>query len=74
MWRRADSTMPAALGPLYFASRSFSSEPALTPMRIGIRFSLARLTTSCTNALPPMLPGFSRSPSTPCSSAISASL
>ena len=28
--------MPSAVGPLYFCSRSFSSEPALTPMRMGI--------------------------------------
>src|SRR5206468_10774187 len=34
----------------------------------------ASVTPSCTNCLPPMLPGFSRRPSTPCSRAISASL
>ena len=74
MCRSADSTIPSAVGPPCFARRSFSSEPAFTPMRIGILRSLATATTSCTNGVPPMLPGFRRSPSTPCASAISASL
>ena len=65
MWRSADSTMPWAVGPPYLARRSFSSEPALTPMRMGMRRSFAALTTSMTICLPPMLPGLSRRPSTP---------
>src|SRR3990170_2100990 len=54
--------MPWAVGPPYVASRSFSREPPLTPIRIGIFRSLAAATTSMTICLPPMLPGLEPKP------------
>jgi hypothetical protein len=55
-------------------SRSFSSEPPLTPMRIGTFCACAARTTSTMRSCLPMLPGLSRSLSMPASSASSASL
>ena len=47
------------------SSKSFSKEPALTPIRIGIFCCLAKLTTFSTFSLFPMFPGFRRSAEIP---------
>ena len=53
--------------------KSFSSEPLLTPTRIGIFLSFATSTTACTRSLLPMLPGLILILSAPCSMAAIAS-
>ena len=70
--RIADSTMPRAVGSPSFSRMSISSDPLLTPIRIGTPFSVAFSTTARTRFSPPMLPGLMRSLSTPASSARSA--
>ena len=67
MWRSADSTSASGVGSPYFFCRSFSSEPALTPMRIEMPWSLADCTTACTRSSRPMLPGLMRRQSAPSS-------
>ncbi len=67
IWRMADSTRAAGVGSPYFFCRSFSSEPALTPMRIGMPLSRAAETTARTRSSRPMLPGLMRRQSTPSS-------
>ena len=61
------STIPSAVTPWYFSTRSFSKEPLLTPTRIGICRSLAASTTACTRSLFPIFPGLIRILSAPCS-------
>jgi len=58
----------------YFFSKSFSSDPPLTPMRIGTCCACAACTTSTIRSCLPMLPGLRRSLSMPASRARSASL
>ena len=67
MWRIADSTSASGVGSPYFFCRSFSSEPALTPMRIGMPWSRAASITARTRSSRPMLPGLMRRQSTPSS-------
>ncbi len=67
--RRALSVIAAAVGFPCFASRSRSSEPALTPILIGRPRSRAASTTALTRAALPMLPGLSLSFATPASAA-----
>ena len=66
------STMASALAPLYFFNISFSREPELTPIRIGILNSFAQSTTDFTFLLLPIFPGFILSPSAPALAAIIA--
>src|SRR5690606_37055847 len=64
----ADSTSASAVGRPYLASRRGSSEPALTPIRIGTPASAAALAISATlssNFL--MLPGLTRTAAQPAS-------
>src|SRR5690349_6462857 len=56
------------------SSRCFGSEPEFAPIRIGIPFALAALTTSATLSEPPMFPGLMRTAATPCSIAFKARL
>ena len=56
-WFSALSTIASGQGSPYFSSRSRSSEPAFTPMRIEQPWSRAAWTTSFTRAALPMLPG-----------------
>ncbi len=65
----ADSTSASGVGLPYFSSRSFSSEPALTPMRIGTPRALASRAISRTLSWYLMLPGLIRRPWMPASSA-----
>jgi len=65
MCRSAESTSASALGSPYFSWMSASSEPALTPMRIGTLWCLAAAMTSLTFFSPPMLPGLMRRQSAP---------
>src|SRR3990167_6163498 len=64
-WRNADSTRASGVGSPYFFCRSFSSEPALTPMRIEMPRSRAASTTALTRSARPILPGLMRRQSTP---------
>src|SRR6476620_7084198 len=64
----ADSTSAAGVALPYLASSRLSSEPAFTPIRIGVPASVAALAISATlssNAL--MLPGFTRTAAQPAS-------
>ena len=64
----ADSTRASGVAFPYFASRRGSSEPALTPIRMGMPASPAALATSFTrpsNSL--ILPGFTRTAAHPAS-------
>ena len=63
------STSAAAVGAPCLASRSFSSDPAFTPMRIGTLRALASRAISRTLSWYLMLPGLIRSPWIPASSA-----
>ena len=74
MWRSADSTIASGQGSPYLCCRSFSSEPALTPMRIGMPLSRAASITARTRSSRPMLPGLMRRQSTPVSATSSAIL
>ncbi len=65
---RADSASASGVALPYFWSRRRSSEPAFTPMRIGVPWSLAALAISLTwssNFL--MLPGLTRTAAQPAS-------
>ena len=73
MCRSALSTMPSAVGQPCFATMSSSSEPALTPMRMGTLRSRAAFTTSRTRSRAPMLPGLRRMQWMPAESAARAS-
>ena len=61
--RALDHRLGAGLA--IFSSRSRSSEPALTPMRIEQPWSLAALTTSLTRSALPILPGLMRRQAAP---------
>ena len=61
----ADSTSASGLGSPYFSSRCFSSEPALTPMRMDTLWSRAAWITSRTRSGLPMLPGLMRRQAAP---------
>ena len=66
--QRADSASASGVAFPYFASRRGSSEPALTPIRIGIPASPAAFATSFTlssNCL--IFPGFTRTAAHPAS-------
>ena len=66
----ADSTRASGVALPCFLSRRGSSEPALTPIRIGVPWSRAAAAISFTlssNCL--MLPGFTRTPAQPASMA-----
>ena len=66
----ADSTSASGVALPYFSRNRLSSEPALTPMRIGMPAAPAALATSPTrpsNSL--MLPGFTRTAAQPASMA-----
>ncbi len=68
----ADSTSASGVGLPYFSSRSFSSEPAFTPMRIGTPRALASRAIRRTLSWYLMLPGLIRRPWMPASSAAMA--
>ena len=68
-WARALSTIASGQGSPYFSSRSRSSEPALTPMRIEQPWSRAAWITSRTRSGEPMLPGLMRRQAAPASAA-----
>ena len=70
----ADSSIASPVGSVYLRWISFSKEPALTPMRIGILWCLAQATTSRTLASLPILPGLIRKQSAPASATASAIL
>ena len=62
----ADSTSASGVARPYFASSRLSSEPALTPIRIGVPVSLAALAISATwSSNARMLPGFTRTAAHP---------
>ena len=73
-WPMALSTSACAVTPPYLASRSFSSYPPLTPMRMGMPRSRQASATARTRSLLPMLPGLMRILSMPPSAHSSASL
>ena len=67
------ATMPSAVGCPPYSSKIYSGrDPALIPMRIGIFFSLAIVTTLMTFSLFPIFPGLIRSASIPDSIAVRA--
>src|SRR5262245_6041585 len=65
----ADSTSASGVGAPYRSSRSLSSEPAFTPIRIGTPRHLASRAITRTLSWYLMLPGLIRSPWIPASSA-----
>ena len=65
----ADSTSASGVGAPYRASRSFSSEPAFTPIRIGTPRAFASRAITRTLSWYLMLPGLIRRPWIPASSA-----
>ena len=65
----ADSTRASGVGAPYFSSRSFSRDPAFTPIRIGTPRSFASRAISRTLSWYLMLPGLMRRPWMPASSA-----
>ena len=73
-WPMALSTRAWAVTPPYFLSNSFSSEPPLTPMRMGMPRSRQASATARTRSFDPMLPGLMRILSAPCSTQARASL
>ena len=72
-WYSALSTIASGVGEPYFARISFSIEPELTPMRIGMFFLRHISATALTRSSEPMLPGLMRIALTPASAAASAS-
>lgn len=60
------------VGAPYFARMCFSSEPELTPMRMGTPAALHASATCFTRSSPPMLPGLRRILSTPAATQSSA--
>ncbi len=69
----AESTSACGTGAPYLSRRSLSSDPAFTPTRIGTPASSAAVATALMCSGLRMLPGLSRNPATPASSAASAS-
>src|SRR6476619_3499703 len=65
----AESTRASGVGRPYLARRSFWSEPAFTPMRIGTPRAFASRAISRTLSWYLMFPGLMRRPCTPASSA-----
>src|SRR6266536_667949 len=65
----ADSTSASGVGLPYFSRRSFSSEPAFTPIRIGTPRAFASRAIRRTLSWYLMLPGLIRSPWIPASNA-----
>src|SRR5919106_4608067 len=64
----ADSTSASGVAFPYFCMRRLSSEPALTPMRIGVPWSFAAAAISLTlSSNLRMLPGFTRTAAHPAS-------
>ena len=59
------STMPSAVTPWYFSTRSFSRDPLFTPTRIGIFRLFASSTTAFTRSALPIFPGLIRILSAP---------
>ena len=59
------STSASAVTPPYFARRGFSSDPPLTPMRMGMDRWRHISATAFTRSSPPMLPGLMRMASIP---------
>ena len=74
MWRNADSSIASPVGSRYFFCKSFSSEPAFTPIRIGTLWWRAAATTSLTFWSLPILPGLIRRQSAPTSATAMAIL
>ena len=72
-YRAPLATRAFGVGPPYFASRSFSTDPALTPIRTGIRFARAARKTSIVFLSPPTFPGLIRRQSAPASAQAIAS-
>ena len=68
-WNRPLSSIACGQGSPYFSSRSRSSEPALTPIRIEQPWSRAAWITSRTRSGLPMLPGLIRRHAAPASAA-----
>lgn len=64
-WPMALSTNASAVTPPYLARRSFSRDPPLTPMRMGMDFWRQMSATAFTFSSPPMLPGLMRMASMP---------
>ena len=73
-WPMALSTSACAVTPPYRVSSSFSSEPPLTPMRMGMPRSRQASATARTRSFAPMLPGLMRILSIPPCTHSSASL
>ena len=74
MWPKADSTIASGQTPPYLASRGFSKEPPLTPMRMGTPRWAQAWATAFTWSAPPMFPGLMRTLSAPAAMASRASL
>ena len=74
MCPKALSTNASAVGAPYLASSSRSSEPPLTPMRMGIPRLRQASATARTRSGPPMLPGLMRILSAPSSATAKATL
>ena len=68
------SASASAVTPPYFRKISFSSDPPLTPTRMGMPRSRQPSATARTRSFDPMLPGLMRILSTPPSMHSSASL
>ena len=73
-WPMALSTSASGVTPPYFCSSSRSSEPPLTPMRMGMPSLRQASATARTFSCEPMLPGLMRILSMPCRTHSSASL
>ena len=64
-WPMALSTSASAVTPPYLARSSFSKDPPLTPMRMGMPLLRHMSATALTLSSPPMLPGLMRMASMP---------
>ena len=73
-WPRALSVRASGVAPPCFFRSSFSSEPPLTPMRMGMCPSRQASATAFTRSSPPMLPGLIRILSIPWAAHSRASL
>ena len=73
-WPSALSARASLVAPPYFFSSSFSRDPPLTPMRMGIPARRQASATACTRSSPPMLPGLRRILSMPWATHSRASL
>ena len=74
MWRSADSTMPFGGGSVVLRQQILLQRAAVDADADRDALVLGDVDDLLDERLAPMLPGFSRSPSTPCSSAMRASL